>query len=259
MIGVFDSWFGGLQTLKYLRVQFPHEDFIFLADSKNLPYGDKTKQELKQLTKENISRLLGQWCHHVVIACNTAVASIYDHRFALDIEKKLIAVTKCWIKETIIYNYKKIAVFATQATHDLQVYPTIYKECHWVWELYVIPTPKLVPLIESKPLDYDQIHQLVDQYATNISKDTDCLILWCTHYPILIDVFWEKFPQLKIIDPWRSSIFSLDKRLQTKAVAKIWGEWNICIYCTWDIESFVTGAKMIWKTSDLPEVNQLEM
>jgi hypothetical protein len=47
------------------------------------------------------------------------VASIYEHWFQEDTEKKLIAVTRCGLKEALLYNYKKIAVMCTQATHDL--------------------------------------------------------------------------------------------------------------------------------------------
>ena len=259
MIGVFDSWFWWLQTLKYLKVQFPHEDFLFLADSKHVPYGDKSENEIKALTIKNISRLLDQWCHHVVIACNTAVASIYHHWFAQDIEKKLIAVTKCGVKEAILYQHKKVAVFATQATHDLDVYPTIYKELCWKWILYVVPTPGLVPLIESESLNYNKIHHIVDQYMNYISKDTDCLILGCTHYPILIDVFREKFPRIKIIDPGRSSVYTLDRRLNNKDMLKTIGRGNIHIYCTWDVKRFLMWAKKIWKTSDLPTIKKINI
>jgi glutamate racemase len=60
MIGVFDSGFGGLQTLKYLKSQFPHENFLFLADNKNVPYGDKDEDTIRDLTVKNITWLLGQ-------------------------------------------------------------------------------------------------------------------------------------------------------------------------------------------------------
>ncbi len=257
MIWVFDSWFWWLQTLKYLKTQFPHEDFIFLADNNNVPYGDKTEDEIRELTVKNISRLLDQWCHHVVIACNTAVASIYNHRFKQDIEKKLIAVTKCWVKESILYDYKNIAVFCTQATHNLSVYPIIYNELHWKWRLYTIPTPELVPLVEAESLDYDKIYQYVDMYTKYIASDTDCLILWCTHYPILIDVFWEKFPHLKIIDPGRSTIFTLDKRISHKLIKKTYWRWNITLFCTWSSDQFTNWARKIRKTNDLPQVNKI--
>lgn len=259
MIGVFDSGFGGLQTLKYLKTQFPHEDFLFLADNANVPYGDKSEETLKNLTIRNINRLLDQGCHHVIIACNTAVASIYNHWFKEDVTKKLIAVTKCGLKEAIRYKYQNIAVFCTQATHQLNVYQTIYNELEGQGKLYTVPTPELVPLIEAPQADYDQIYHRVEQYKKYISDDTDCLILGCTHYPILLDVFREKFPQLKIIDPGRSTIFALDKRISEKLVKKTYGRGAIMLRCTGSAELFAKGATKIWKTNDLPPVLHVDI
>jgi glutamate racemase len=254
MIWVFDSGFGGLQTLKYFKKQFPHDDFLFLADTKHLPYGNKSKENIKALTVANINRLFEQWCSHVVIACNTAVASVYEHWFQADTEKKLIAVTRCGLKETILYNYKKIAVMCTQATHDMAVYPTIYKELQWTWELYTIPTPELVPLIEASVINYDKVYYYMELYSKYITPDTDCLIMWCTHYPVLITIFWEQFPQLKIIDPWRSSIFTLDKRISQSLQKKYQWRGSLRICCTGSVDVFKKWATKIWKTHDLPDV-----
>jgi glutamate racemase len=257
MIWVFDSGFGGLQTLKYFKKQFPHNNFLFLADTKHLPYGDKTKEAIKELTIQNINWLLEQWCSHVVIACNTAVASIYEHWFQEDTEKKLIAVTRCGLKEALLYNYKKIAVMCTQATHDLWVYPTIYQELHWTWEIYTIPTPELVPLIEAPIINYDKVYYYMELYSTYITPDTDCLIMWCTHYPVLISIFWEQFPFLKIIDPGRSSIFTLDKRISQSFHKKTQGRGSIRICCTGSIDTFKKWARKIWKTDDLPSISHV--
>lgn len=257
MIWVFDSGFWWLQTLKYLCAQFPYEDFLFLADTKNVPYGEKDEETLKHLTKKNIERLLSMWCHHVVIACNTAVASIYSHRFTQDIEKKLIAVTKSGVKETILYDFKHIVVLCTQATHRLWVYPSIYRELWWKHFIETLPASELVPLIESDTIDYEMIGKLIDWYAQHIDLRTDCLVLWCTHYPILLDLFREKFPRLKIIDPWRSSIFTLDKRITEKNMKKIGWTWTTRIFCTWESTLFIRGAQRLLKTTDIPPVTMI--
>ncbi len=259
MIWVFDSGFGGLQTLKYLKRQFPHNDFLFLADSKNLPYWNKPKALIKELTIRNITWLLDQWCTHVVIACNTAVASIYQHWFAEEIEKKLISVTQCGLKESILFWYKKIAVMCTQATHDLQVYQTIYHDIHWQWEIYTIPTPELVPLIEATHINYDKVYYYLELYSKYIADDTDCLILWCTHYPVLLNIFWEQFPQLKIIDPGRSCIYSINKKLTHSLEKKSQGRGHIRICCTGSPDTFRKGAQKIWKTQDIPALEYITL
>lgn len=258
MIGVFDSGFWGLQTLKYLIRQFPHEDFIFLADNANVPYWDKNEADIKRLTIQNINRLFDQGCHHVIIACNTAVASVYKDWFQEDLKKRLIAVTRCGVKESILYNYQKIAVFCTQATHDLKVYPTLYQELQGQGEIYTIPTPELVPLLEDSPLDRKKIYTTIEGYYKYLAPDTDALVLGCTHYPIVLEVFWELFPQLKIIDPGRSTIFTLDKRICNKSVKKNFGRWSIQLFCTGSIERFHQWASKIWKGNQLPNITQAQ-
>ena len=45
-IGVFDSGIGGTTILKELLKYLPYENYIYYADCKNNPYGNKTKKEL---------------------------------------------------------------------------------------------------------------------------------------------------------------------------------------------------------------------
>lgn len=259
MIGVFDSGFGWLQTLKYRMSQFPYENFLFLADSKHVPYGDKDSQTIKNLTIQHISWLLDQWCDKILIACNTAVASIYHHRFPPHIEQKLIGVTKYGIKDAILSHHKHIAVFCTQATHNLKVYPQIYQELQGDGIIYTIPTPALVPLIEANDLNYNQVYHHISQYKKQVANETDCLILWCTHYPILINIFWEQFPRLKIIDPGRSTISVQDSKLYLAQPIDQSYTGQTHIYCTWSVEKFILWAHKIRKTGMIPPVSKIEL
>jgi glutamate racemase len=203
--------------------------------------------------------LFDKWCDHVIIACNTATASIYKHRFELDKEKRLISVTKSWLKEVIKYDYQNIAVFCTQATHDLQVYQHIYQELWWNNHIYTIPTPELVPLIEHMPLDREKVKSYMNEYKKYLDIDTDCLILWCTHYPIILDIIWESFPQLKIIDPWRNSIFTIAKRLLEKWCNKTHWRWSISIECTWSKKKFYSGSSLIYPTIPYEHIKQISI
>ena len=54
-IGVFDSGVGGLFSLANLKKAMPNADFIYLADTINLPYGSKNKEELTSFAKNIIS------------------------------------------------------------------------------------------------------------------------------------------------------------------------------------------------------------
>jgi glutamate racemase len=245
MIWIFDSWFWWLQTLKYVSEAFPHENFLFLADSAYVPYGDKSKEEIKERTTRCVEYLFDQWCHHVLIACNTAVAAIHEHWFLLDTERRLIWVTRSGIKQLIRHSFSNIAVFCTQATHNLRIYQNIYAELGGTGTISSVPLPELVPLIEAWA-DKEILSSYIDKHKHLISKDIDSLILWCTHYPLLVDLFREKFPYQHIIDPGRSSIYTIRKRLLTKSEMNLSGlPGTTQILCTWDLDTFIWWAEKI--------------
>ena len=71
-IGVFDSGIGGLTVLEELKIVLPNEDYLFYADSKNCPYGEKSDTELYDITSNIVDYLIDRECKIIVIACNTA-------------------------------------------------------------------------------------------------------------------------------------------------------------------------------------------
>ena len=73
-IGVFDSGVGGLSVLAELVRQMPNENYIYLGDRKNAPYGSRTTDEVLRLSEENAKRLVDLGAKCLVIACNTATA-----------------------------------------------------------------------------------------------------------------------------------------------------------------------------------------
>ena len=74
-IGIFDSGIGGTSIFKEVHSLLPHEDIIYLADSKNAPYGLKTKEEILELSIKNTNLLLSMDCKLIIVACNTATTN----------------------------------------------------------------------------------------------------------------------------------------------------------------------------------------
>ena len=68
-IGLFDSGIGGTSIWSAIQDLLPNEDTIYLADSKNAPYGQKSKEEIIQLSIKNTEFLLEQNCKIIVVAC----------------------------------------------------------------------------------------------------------------------------------------------------------------------------------------------
>ena len=85
-IGVFDSGIGGTSIWSAIHDLLPNEKTIYLADSKNAPYGQRTKEEIVALSKKNVDLLLEMGCKLIVVACNTATTNaILELRATYDI------------------------------------------------------------------------------------------------------------------------------------------------------------------------------
>src|SRR3984885_15488343 len=76
MIGVFDSGVGGLTVLRAMRDAFPSIDVVYFGDTKNAPYGERSREELSLLTTEGIRLLLDRGATDIVSACNSTSASL---------------------------------------------------------------------------------------------------------------------------------------------------------------------------------------
>jgi glutamate racemase len=74
-IGIFDSGVGGTSIWREIHQLLPNEQTIYLADSKNAPYGLKSKAEIVNLSIKNVDFLLAMDCKLIVVACNTATTN----------------------------------------------------------------------------------------------------------------------------------------------------------------------------------------
>ena len=78
-IGIFDSGVGGTSVWKEINKMLPNEHCIYLADSKNAPYGERSTETIAQLSVKNTELLLGKGCKLIVVACNTATTNAIDY------------------------------------------------------------------------------------------------------------------------------------------------------------------------------------
>jgi glutamate racemase len=185
-IGIFDSGLGGLFVLKELRKQLPKYDYIYLGDTKNLPYGDKSQKRIFELTRAAVNYLFKQDCAIVIVACNTASSqalrklqqewlpkSKYSNRRILGIIRPTVEDLKAT---------GKIGIIGTRRTIDSKAYNREAQKAKSQVELFTMPTPKLVPMIENNKLDIAVLAKYLQPLR---NKKIDTLILACTHYGII--------------------------------------------------------------------------
>ncbi len=192
MIGVFDSGVGGLTVLKSLLKQLPNYDYIYLGDNARTPYGNKTKEEVYEYTRQAVDFLFKQGCDLIIVACNTASAlalrKIQQEYLPKKYPgKKILGVVRP-MAEAIAKNHhtKKIGIIGTKATIKSKIYPKEIKALNNKLKIYCQSAPLLVPLIESGWDDPREVKETIEKYLKPLKKaKIDLLVLGCTHYPYL--------------------------------------------------------------------------
>jgi len=199
-IGLFDSGIGGTSIWKEIHQLLPNENTIYLADSKNAPYGEKSKEEIIQLSSKNTEFLLNQNCKIIVVACNTATTNaIKELRAKYDVP--FIGIEPA-IKPAALHSQtQKIGILATKGTLNSELF---CKNVEQFQDIQIIEQIGfgLVELIEKGKINSIEMRNLLNQYLTPmIESNIDYLVLGCSHYPYLIPQIKKILPNtIKIID-----------------------------------------------------------
>jgi glutamate racemase len=185
-IGLFDSGIGGTSIWKEVIQLIPNEHTIYLADSMNAPYGEKSEGTIRALCIKNTELLLSKGCKLIIVACNTATTNAIDYLRA-HYNVPFIGIEPA-IKPAALYSKTgAIGILATKGTLSSTLFAKTAKE--YTKDIKVIEQvgEGLVPLIEAGKQDSDEMRQLLQQYLTPMLKHKiDHLVLGCTHYPYLI-------------------------------------------------------------------------
>lgn len=189
-IGVFDSGIGGLTVVRALIDSCPSERIIYFGDTARVPYGPKSASTVRRYARDNTAFLLQHDIKMLVVACNTASAlTIPELKQLLDIP--VAGVIEPGARTAVkISDSGRIGVAGTQATVSSGAYT---REIHRLLPGAVVvsrPCPLLVPLAEEGWTEHEATDLIVREYLEPMLKSgIDTLILGCTHYPVLWNIF----------------------------------------------------------------------
>jgi len=201
-IGIFDSGIGGISILEKLKQLLPNENFIYLADNRNCPYGGKSKKEIFSLSNKNCEKLIELNCKIIIIACNTSTTnSIKKLREKIAIP---IIGIEPGLKPAINYTKtKNIGILATEKTLGSKLFFETLNQ-NRIDDIHIHEQIgyELVNLIEEGSHSKQNLYKILDKYLVPmINKKIDCLLLGCTHYNHIKDIIEEIIPEdIKIVD-----------------------------------------------------------
>jgi len=201
MIGLFDSGLGGLTVLRRVRERFPDVDVLYFADQAHVPYGERAPDDLFRLLQHNLAWLDARSVDAIVMACNTscAIADLYGWpSVRAEVLDLLDAATIALQRE----NAKRIGVVATAATVRSGAYGRRIRNAIPQSEVWEVPAPALVPLVEAGAQESGAARDAVAAYCAELPDDLDAVVLACTHYPILEPQFRVALGErVALIDP----------------------------------------------------------
>ena len=178
-IGVFDSGIGGEAVAQALQQTFPDADMIVVNDKANVPYGDKTVEEVIKLTDAAIQPLLFAACDIVILACNTATAAAIETLRATYPHQKFIGIEPMIKTAASLTKTNTIAVCATPATLNSQRYKDLIKRYGAHLDIIEPDCSTWAYMIENNQLNHEQVKQIITEVC---DRGADVIVLGCTHY-----------------------------------------------------------------------------
>lgn len=184
-----------------LKSILPNEDYIYFGDLKNCPYGQKTKQQLIDLTSDIFNYFELEDVKAVVMACNTTSANVYEE-YKNSFDYKLYPIIQTCAKVIAELPIKKLGVFATSATISSGAYRHEINAHNKDIEVFEMSCPGWVQIVEgNKQNDELSIESIKENLDRMLENKPDKIILGCTHYPFLLDVLTKFAPRDLFIDP----------------------------------------------------------
>ncbi|QTE23995.1 glutamate racemase [Polaribacter cellanae] len=185
-IGFFDSGVGGTSIWKEVISLLPNENSIYLSDSINAPYGEKSKTQIIDLCLKNTEFLLNQNCKLIVVACNTATTNAIDflrEKYPIP----FIGIEPAIKPAALTTKTNTIGILATKGTLNSSLFEKTSSSFRKNIYIEEIIGKGLVELIENGKLHSKEMTSLLNSYLNPLlKKNIDSLVLGCTHYPYLI-------------------------------------------------------------------------
>ena len=194
-IGVFDSGKGGTTVLEAIKRVLPNEEYKYIGDSKNCPYGEKSDEELMRIVCGIVDELCDFGAEIIVIACNTATAKCIDKLRELYPKIEFVG-TEPAIKLAVATGAENILVMATPGTVESE-------RLHELVRDNKMNNQKIELLACAGLADVIEKDENVDEVLNRLlkgKKNYDVVVLGCTHYSLIRDRIQKYFPEALLID-----------------------------------------------------------
>ena len=199
-IAVIDSGVGGISVLRELVRLMPNERFLYFGDSKNAPYGSRSRAEVLDITRRNLDTLRARGIKALVIACNTATSAAAKTLRAENPDLPIIGIEPAVKPAAFLGDAPRVLVMATPLTLREEKFRELVARFTHRAQVISLPCPGLVELIEAGHLDDAPIDEYLSSlFAPFLEEHIDAVVLGCTHYPHVRDAIARHLPPHVVI------------------------------------------------------------
>lgn len=200
-IGVIDSGIGGLTVVKSIQSLIPNENIIYFGDNKNVPYGNRSEDEILSLTMNILSFLKEKDVKIVAIACNT-ISTLIDS-FKDKFEFPIVDIINPTVDYIVDNNIDNVDIIATEFTIGQGSYERLIHKKNSDIKIVSEGSKNLAALIDEGRFEDEKTKDIISTHINNLNfqGNIENLVLACTHYPIVKDLFLSLETEINIIDP----------------------------------------------------------
>ncbi|WP_156202821.1 glutamate racemase [Candidatus Syntrophocurvum alkaliphilum] len=246
-IGIFDSGVGGLTVVKALIEKLPNENFVYFGDTANVPYGNKTKEQLMMYAENIINFFITKEVKAIIVACGTH-SSVTLPELKQEYDIPILGVVKPGSKAAVkTTKNNRIGILATQATVNSKAYTHNIKEINSHSNVLEIACKSFVPLVEKGKLRDNETYEAVKKYLDPlVNKNIDTIVLGCTHYPFLEPAIKDYInDNIKLVDPADETINELIELFTAKDLLNKHNDPLAEFYVSGNDESFYNVGKLL--------------
>ncbi|MDF1545441.1 MAG: glutamate racemase [bacterium] len=188
-IGIFDSGVGGLTVAREIYELLPSENVIYFGDVGRTPYGGRSKEIIKEFTRQDIAFLVEHKVKFIICACNSASSVALDD-LKPSVEIGVIGVIEPGAKAAVERTRNgRIGIIGTHATVGSNAYARCVHAINPDLKVFSLACPLFVPLVEEGYVDKEATYLIAQDYLRTMQDvEIDTLVLGCTHYPLLKNV-----------------------------------------------------------------------
>ena len=235
-IGFLDSGVGGLTIWRATRKLLPDESIVFFADSGHVPYGEKSTEEIHDLTERIVRFLQSLDVKLIVVACNTATVLALDYLRETFPEMPFVGVVP--VVKTLARRTRTgtIAVLSTPATAKSPYLTGLIEEFAPDKEVLRVGCEGLEDMVEAGNLGGGEMTALLERHLAPVQRSAaDVVGLGCTHYPFIRGRIKALLgPDVTIYDPSRPVARRVRKLLDERDAFAPNGEPSYRFYTTGD-------------------------